>query len=204
MDRLALTNTNRVRSGVQNLGVLKVVLRHGKFIRLYPYVNVEIVSDGLTPKNIATFFRGLDIVVDEIDNLALKYLIREHAKKSRIAVVMAADNGDNSVVDIERYDLNPKIPFFHGRMGKVTYAKLAGLEKFGIGKMITKHVGPEECYRAHAGFAFADGQDDRFLAPALRTRTDKRRGGGVSYPQNFERPTDCSHQIVRSFPSMKN
>jgi hypothetical protein len=36
------------------------------------------------------------------------------------------------------------MPFFHGRMGDdISYEMLAGLDKFGIGKMITKHVGPE-------------------------------------------------------------
>src|SRR3990167_9943354 len=56
---------------------------------------------------------------------------------------MAAYNGDNGVVDIERYDLDPTTPFFHGRMGDVNYEMLKGLDKFGIGKMITKHVCPE-------------------------------------------------------------
>ena len=57
--------------------------------------------------------------------------------------MMGADNGDNAVVDIERYDENPKLPFFHGKMGKVSYAMLKNLDKFGIGKMITKYIGPE-------------------------------------------------------------
>ncbi|HVO28635.1 MAG TPA: ThiF family adenylyltransferase [Candidatus Paceibacterota bacterium] len=143
MDRLALTNTNRIRTGVQNLGVLKVVLTAREIYQTNPYVKVEIVSDGLTPKNIAAFFRGLDIVIDEIDNLAVKCLIREQAKRHRIAVVMAADNGDNAVVDVERYDLNPKMPYFHGRMGKVSYETLLNLNKFEIGKLITKLVGAE-------------------------------------------------------------
>ena len=56
---------------------------------------------------------------------------------------MAADNGDNAVVDVERYDTHPQTPFFHGRMGRVSYEMLSSLDKFGIGKMITKHVGPE-------------------------------------------------------------
>ena len=145
-DRLALSNTNRVKAGVQDLGQLKVVMAARQIYEINPYATVEIFPDGLTPKNIGRFFAGppkLDIVIDELDNLAVKYLIREQAKKHRLAVVMAADNGDNAVVDMERYDLNPKTPYFHGRMGKVTYEQLKNLDKFGIGKMITKHVGPE-------------------------------------------------------------
>lgn len=146
LDRLALSNTNRVKAGVQDLGQLKVVMAARQIYEINPYAKVEIFTEGLTPKNISKFFSGppkLDIVIDELDNLAVKYLIREQAKKHRLAVVMAADNGDNAVVDVERYDLTPKTPYFHGRMGKVTFEKLKNLDKFGIGKMITKHVGPE-------------------------------------------------------------
>jgi len=145
-DRLALSNTNRIRVGVQNLGLSKVEMTARQIYEINPYAKVDILSEGLTRRNIGKFFSGpprLDIVIDELDNLAVKYLIREQARKHKLAVVMAADNGDNAVVDIERYDLNPKTPFFHGRMGKVTYSQLTSLDKFGIGKLITKHVGPE-------------------------------------------------------------
>ena len=145
-DTLALSNTNRVRAGVQNLGLRKVEVTARQIYEINPYAKVDIFPDGLTPKNIKRFFDGppkLDIVIDELDNLAVKYLIREQARRTKIAVVMAADNGDNAVVDIERYDLRPKMPFFHGRMGRVSYERLANLDKFGIGKMITKHIGAE-------------------------------------------------------------
>ena len=145
-DRLALTNMNRIRAGVQDLGVHKVEMTARQIYALNPYTKVELFPEGLNPKNITKFFGGppkLDVVIDELDNLAIKVLIREQAKKHRIAVLMAADNGDNGVVDIERYDLNPKTKFFHGRMGNVSYEKLLKLDKFGIGKLITKHVGPE-------------------------------------------------------------
>lgn len=145
-DRLALSNTNRVKAGVQDLGRLKVVMAARAIYEMNPYAKVDIFPDGLTPKNIKKFFAGpprLDVVIDEMDNLAVKFLVREYAKKYRLPVVMAADNGDNAVVDVERYDKNPKMPFFHNRMGKVSYETLSKLDKFGIGKMITKHVGPE-------------------------------------------------------------
>ena len=143
MDRLALSNTNRILMGVDNLGVLKVEMAARRIYEINPYSIVELFTDGLNKATIEKFFEGLDIVIDELDNLAVKYLIREQAKKHRIAVVMAADNGDNAVVDIERYDLDANTPFFHGRMGDVSYEMLSTLDKFGIGKMITKHVGPE-------------------------------------------------------------
>ncbi len=142
-DRLALTNTNRIRSGVDNLGVLKVEMTARQIYLLNPYAEVELYPEGLTKENISNFFEGLDIVVDELDNLAIKYCIREQARKHRIAVVMGADNGDNAVIDVERYDENPAQEFFHNRMGEVTYEGLAGLDKFGIGKKIAQHIGVE-------------------------------------------------------------
>ncbi len=142
-DKLALSNTNRVRAGIQNLGLSKVEVTARQIYEINPYANVELFPEGLNPDNIETFFEGLDIVVDELDNIAVKFLIREQAKKHKLAVVMAADNGDNGVVDIERYDLDPQPEFFHGRIGKVTYEQLKSLNKFEIGQTITKHIGPE-------------------------------------------------------------
>ena len=142
-DKLALSNTNRVLSGIENLGKLKVEMAAQFMYQINPYMEIELYSEGLTKDNIENFCKDLDVVIDELDNLSVKYLIREQAKKYKIPVVMAADNGDNAVVDIERYDLDPDMPFFHNRMGKVSFETLANLDKFGIGKMITKHVGPE-------------------------------------------------------------
>lgn len=143
MDRLALSNTNRILCGVDNLGSLKVEMVARRIYEINPYAQIELFTDGLQPDNIEKFFEGLDIVIDELDNLAVKYLIREQAKKNRIAVVMGADDGDNAVVDIERYDLGPNTEFFHGRLGAVSYEYLKSLDKFGIGKTITQHIGPE-------------------------------------------------------------
>lgn len=145
-DTLALSNTNRIRAGVESLGLKKAVMTAQHLYAINPYLHIEVLREGLTEKNLKKFFEGpprLDIVVDEMDNLAMKYLLREHARRLKCPVVMGADNGDNAVVDIERYDRNPRLPFFHGRMGKVSHEGLKSLNKFGIGKMITKHVGPE-------------------------------------------------------------
>ncbi len=143
MDRLALSNTNRILMGVDNLGILKVEMCAKRIYEINPYAQVELWTQGLNQENIGEFFEGLDIVVDELDNLAVKYLIRKEAKRRGIPVVMGADNGDNAVVDIERYDLDPNLQFFHGRLGEVTYEQLASLDKFGIGRTITQHIGAE-------------------------------------------------------------
>lgn len=142
-DRLALSNTNRIRTGVDNLGVLKVEMTARQIYLINPYIKVELFTEGLTKENIDNFFQGLSIVVDELDNIAVKYLIREHAKKNKIAVVMGADNGDNAIIDIERYDINYSQEFFHARLGETNYEKLSSLDKFGIGRTIAQHLGLE-------------------------------------------------------------
>lgn len=144
MDRLALSNTNRILMGVDNLGVLKVEMTARRIYEINPYAHVELFPEGLHPENIDEFFKGVDVMIDELDNIAVKYLIREKAKEYKVPVLMATDNGDNAVVDIERYDIEKGVIYFHGRMGDdISYESLSKLDKFGIGKMATKCVGPE-------------------------------------------------------------
>ena len=144
MDRLALSNTNRILMGVDNLGVLKVEMAARRMYEINPYMKIELFPEGLHPENIDRFFKGLDVIVDELDNIAIKYLIREKAKHYKIPVLMGTDNGDNAVIDVERYDHDEPITFFHGKMGDdISYESLSQLDKFGIGKMATKCVGVE-------------------------------------------------------------
>jgi len=142
-DRLALSNTNRIRTSIDELGELKVDVTARQIYELNPYAQIERFAEGLTEQTIESFFEGLDVVVDEIDSLAMKYLIRTHAQKRKLPVIMGADCGDNAVIDIERYDQNPELEFFHGRVGDITYEELLSMNKFEIGKTIAKHIGHE-------------------------------------------------------------
>lgn len=145
-DRLVLSNTNRIRVSVENLGLPKTEIVAREIYAVNPYAKPELFPDGLTSENIEHFFAGppkLDVVVDEVDNLAVKYQIREYAKLHRVPVVMAVDNGDNAIIDIEHYDQDPQPDFFHGRMGIVNYEQLRNLTKSETGRLIAKHVGLE-------------------------------------------------------------
>jgi hypothetical protein len=143
-DTLSLSNTNRVRAGIQNLGLPKVELTARQIYEINPYADIELFPEGITLSNIESFFNGkqkLDIIIDEADNIAIKFLLRKYAKKYKLPVVMGADNGDGAVIDIERYDQKPNQKFFDGRLGNISYKKLLGLDKFGIGRTIVKHIG---------------------------------------------------------------
>ncbi len=121
MDTLELTNLNRIRGSITDITSPKVNMTARQVYELDPYANLELFGDGLTEENIEKFFDGppkLDVVIDEIDSLGLKIRIRQEAKKRGIPVVMAADNGDSGVLDVERHDLQDDIELFHGRAGK--------------------------------------------------------------------------------------
>lgn len=142
-DTLDLSNMNRIRTSVRELGMRKTEMTARQIYELNPYAEIEIFSEGLTAENISAFMEGIDIMVDELDNLAVKYLIREEARKKSIPVVMAADCADAAIIDVERYDLDSKLAFFHGRLGDVSYQKLLTLDKRSIGMMIATHIGLE-------------------------------------------------------------
>lgn len=142
-DRFSLSNLNRVRASVADLGSNKTELAARQIYEIDPYARVELSAEGLTEGNIDDFLDGLTAVVDEMDNIAMKCLVRERAKQKRIPVLMATDNGDNAVVDIERYDIEPNTPLFHGRLGNVAYEELRRLDKMGIGRLAVRYVGPD-------------------------------------------------------------
>lgn len=145
-DRLALSNLNRIRAGTESLGLPKIEMTARQIYALNPYAKIDMFPEGLTEQNIKKFFAGppkLDLIVEEIDNLAMKHRVREYAKKLRIPVIMGTDDGDDAVIDIERYDLYPKTRLFHGRLGTTSYEELKALPKVKAGFMVARYVGPE-------------------------------------------------------------
>lgn len=114
-DLLELSNLNRIRTGVHNLGVPKVVIAAREIAEIDPYLKVTCFFDGLTDANMEDFFTGggkLDVLVDECDGLDIKILARYKARDLRIPVVM--DTSDRGMLDIERFDLEPERPLLHG------------------------------------------------------------------------------------------
>lgn len=120
-ETLKLTNLNRIRGSVADLTAPKVHLSARQIYELDPYAELALFPDGITDANVTAFFDGppkLDILIDEVDNAAIKLRLREEAKKRRIPVIMAADNGDGGILEVERYDLNENLEPFHGRVSQ--------------------------------------------------------------------------------------
>jgi molybdopterin/thiamine biosynthesis adenylyltransferase len=124
-DDLDLSNLNRVPATIFDLGVNKATAAARRIAEIDPYLDVRVMTSGLTPDTVDQFLDGLDIVVEECDSLDMKALIREAARARRQPVLMATS--DRGLVDVERFDLEPERPIFHGLLGDIDTAKLAGL-----------------------------------------------------------------------------
>lgn len=125
-DDLELSNLNRVPATVFDIGVNKAVTAARRIAEVDPYLAVRVVDSGLTDQTVDAFLDGLDIVVEECDSLDVKALVREAARSRRQPVLMATS--DRGLIDVERFDLEPERPIFHGLLGEVDAASLAGLD----------------------------------------------------------------------------
>ncbi|EKT82739.1 hypothetical protein WSS_A10947 [Rhodococcus opacus M213] len=124
-DTLELSNLNRVPGTVLDLGVNKAVVAARRIAEIDPYVIVTLWEDGLDVESVAEFLDGLDVVIDECDSLDVKVSLRREARRRGLPVLMATS--DRGLLDVERFDLEPDRPVFHGVIGDVDVESLAGL-----------------------------------------------------------------------------
>ncbi|MGV8880143.1 MAG: Rv1355c family protein [Sphingobacteriaceae bacterium] len=114
-DELELTNLNRLRSGVHNMGLKKTVIVAREIAEIDPFLKITCFHDGITKENLESFLLDngkLDILIDECDGVDIKVNCRIVAKKHQIPVLMEAS--DRGTVDVERFDLQPERPLLHG------------------------------------------------------------------------------------------
>ena len=114
-DVLELTNLNRIRTGIHNLGLPKVYAVAREIAEIDPFLTVKCFGDGLSESNMDDFFTGggkLDLLVEESDGFDIKILSRYKARELGIPVVMEAN--DRCTVDVERFDLEPQRSILHG------------------------------------------------------------------------------------------
>ncbi|MDX5320957.1 MAG: Rv1355c family protein, partial [Bacteroidota bacterium] len=128
-DLLELTNLNRIRTGVHNLGLPKVISVAREIMEIDPFLKVVPFLDGLTQENMDAFFTAggnLDLLIDECDGLDIKILARYKARELQIPVLMEAS--DRATVDVERFDLEPERPLLHGLVKDLDPQKLSTLK----------------------------------------------------------------------------
>lgn len=120
-DVISVPNLNRLTAPVSAVGMNKAIFFTRRSLEVDPYMIVESFSDGLTQDNFDQFFSKpqIDLYVEEMDNPYLKIASRKIARKLKIPVIMAADNGDGVLIDVERFDLDPNYPMFHGALDSI-------------------------------------------------------------------------------------
>lgn len=129
-DTLDLGNLNRLRGGVQDLGLLKSVLAARAILEIDPFIRIRCFSEGARFDNMEEFLTGdgkLDLLVEETDSIDMKIFSRIMARKHQIPVIM--DTNDRGMIDIERFDLSPDLPLLHGLIKNEDPHKLSDLSR---------------------------------------------------------------------------
>jgi tRNA A37 threonylcarbamoyladenosine dehydratase len=114
-DVLELTNYNRIRTSLNNLGLNKSISVAREIAEIDPYLNVKCFTQGLREDTMDEFFLAggkLDLLIEETDSFDMKIICRYKARSLQIPVVMEAS--DRGTLDVERFDLEPARPILHG------------------------------------------------------------------------------------------
>lgn len=143
---ISASNLNRILAGVHDIGSSKSLVVARKLYEMNPYMEIDRFSDNVTEASVAQFFEQpwpLQVVIDEIDDLKTKILLRIEARKRGLPVIMATDLGDDVMLDVERFDLDPGMPLFHGLVEGVEELLTKEVSKREWLKYATAIVGPK-------------------------------------------------------------
>lgn len=144
-DTVEVTNLNRIRASLLDVGINKTEITARNVWELDPFANLELWSSGITKETLEKFLldKKLDVFIDEMDSLDLKIAARFICREHKIPVVMATDNGDGVILDIERFDTEDNLPIFHGLLGEVKPEDFGDMDYRKWLQLATKIVGPE-------------------------------------------------------------
>ena len=117
-DAISPTNLNRMRSKLSQIGEPKIDCTAQHLLELDPYMKINSYRTALDEFSLGDFLGGAgnppNLVFEIIDDFKMKIKLRQEAKKLRIPVVMITNLGDNVLLDVERYDINPENEIFNG------------------------------------------------------------------------------------------
>ncbi|WP_406266264.1 Rv1355c family protein [Nocardia sp. NBC_00881] len=139
LDDIELSNLNRVPGTLFDIGVNKAVVTARRIAELDPYLPVEIFGAGVDENSVDEFVDGLSIIVEECDSLDMKLVIREAAARHGIPLLM--ETSDRGLLDVERFDIEPQRPAFHGLLGDIHAADLRGLTAREKAPFVVKLLG---------------------------------------------------------------
>lgn len=124
-DTVELPNLNRIAMGLFEIGTNKAVAAARRIAELDPYLPIEVRPGGVTADDVDDFVAGLDVILEQSDSFDIKIAVRESARRHRVPVIMQTN--DRGLLDVERFDLEPDRPLFHGLLGDLDAAQLRSL-----------------------------------------------------------------------------
>ena len=142
-DTIDITNLNRINATLLDVGENKTTTTAKRAWELDPFLDLQLHEDGVTNESLPSFVSNpkLGVFIDEMDAIALKIESRDVCKRFGVPVVMATDNGDSVIVDVERFDLEPDRPIFHGRVD-ITAEELSGMNRDMFVKLANRIIDP--------------------------------------------------------------
>jgi len=145
-DVIEASNLNRIRARLEDISRSKVQVAAQQIWELDPFADVHIWDRGVTKDNLEDFLAGnprLNVFIDEMDSLDLKILARVICREKGIPVIMATDNGDTVILDVERFDLEPERQFFHGLAGNLSLDDCKDMTREKWLRLSTQIIGPD-------------------------------------------------------------
>ncbi|MFH0819319.1 MAG: ThiF family adenylyltransferase [Patescibacteria group bacterium] len=120
-DTLSLSNTNRIKAGINNLGLKKTEITRRQILEIDPYSDISVYSDGINLNNVTDFINDIDLIIDEVDDFKIKILLREQARIKKIPLLMITDNDDGALIDYYPYNYIDKVPLFYNIADTILY-----------------------------------------------------------------------------------
>lgn len=145
-DTISPTNLNRLRFGWESVGQKKVDVVKKALRAINPYIKVDVLTT-VDKKSMRKFLEDAPqptIIIDAIDDMDGKILLRQIAQERGLVLLSAADVGDNVVLDIERYDKKPFPKMFLGRIPNIDSINFSELSDRERRNMVIKLVGFEK------------------------------------------------------------
>ena len=121
-DVLSCSNLNRLASSLTRVGTQKADIVAEKIWDIDPFAKVVRDIRGYSAQVEDEIFSPAwrpDVFVDAMDSIDGKIAVREACRKHGVPVVWMMDVGDGVVqIGCERYDLDPTLPLFDGRLSR--------------------------------------------------------------------------------------
>lgn len=129
-DTLGISNLNRIRAAMADVGLKKTLIAGRKLSELDPFIAQSHFSEGYgdSSDELLRVSRP-DLIVEETDNPVVKARIRRIAAELKVPLIMAGDVDERSTIDVERHDLGAVKPF----NGKLSNQEFDAIIRGGMG-----------------------------------------------------------------------